>query len=79
VPCVYLDFGSESQRPLDCVTPNELAGWLDAGQFEEGTMAPKVEAARRFGATGGRTIICDAESIGQALVGRAGTIVMSEP
>lgn len=75
VPCVYLDYGRSEQRRLDRATPAELARLSRESHFGEGTMAPKVEAARRFSASGGRTIICDVDSLPGALEGRAGTVV----
>jgi carbamate kinase len=72
VPCVYLDFGTDAQRRLAHATPAEIESLADAGQFEAGTMAPKVEAARRFARAGGTTIICDVDSLAEALAGRSG-------
>ena len=47
---------------------------LAAGQFLEGSMKPKIEAAIQFLEAGGEdVIITDAEHIQPALDGRAGT------
>jgi carbamate kinase len=77
VPCVYLDYGSDAQRRLARATPAEIEALAAHGHFEAGTMAPKVEAARRFAESGGTTIICDVDSLTEALEGRAGTRVDS--
>lgn len=79
VPCVYLDYEGSGQRRLDHTTPTELACLSEEGHFGEGTMAPKVEAARRFSASGGRTIICDVDSLADALGEKAGTVVRPDP
>lgn len=79
VPCAYLDFGLDSQRPLQLATPAELEELLRGDHFGAGTMAPKIEAARRFAENGGTTIITDVDSLEEALAGRAGTTVRPEP
>ncbi len=75
VPCVYLDFQSDSQRPISQCTPKELRRLAAQGQFAEGTMAPKVEAACRFVETGGEALICGLDNLEPALDGHAGTWV----
>lgn len=44
VPCVYDRYGTPDQQPVLDVTPGELRG----GQFPDGSMGPKTEAAARF-------------------------------
>ncbi len=64
------------ERRLGHVSVSELEGFLRAGEFGEGSMAPKVEAALRFVRHGGRrAIITDAYSLGASLEGTSGTIV----
>lgn len=79
VPCAYLDFGRESQRPLRRTTPAELEALQRGDHFAPGTMAPKIEAARRFAQAGGTTIITDVASLEEAIAGRAGTTVSPDP
>lgn len=45
---VYLNFKKRNQRMLERVTAKELRVYLDSGQFEEGSMKPKVEACFDF-------------------------------
>ena len=45
---VFLSFGEEDQKELDTMTVAEAKKYLAAGEFEEGTMAPKIEAAIDF-------------------------------
>ena len=45
---VCLSFGEEDQKELDTMTVAEAKKYLAAGEFEEGTMAPKIEAAIDF-------------------------------
>jgi carbamate kinase len=77
VPGIALGFGSRHPRWLRKVRVAELREAAARGEFGEGTMAPKVEAARGFVERTGRpAIITDAPSIGRALNGRAGTRVV---
>lgn len=45
---VCMSFGEEDQKELDTMTVAEAKKYLAAGEFEEGTMAPKIEAAIDF-------------------------------
>ena len=51
VPAVYADWPEPRRRPLRRVRASEL----DPAAFDAGSMAPKLEAARRFVAAGGRS------------------------
>ncbi len=78
---VYVDYGTPNQRPLGDVKASEMRAHLEAGQFPEGSMGPKVEAAlefleRRKPTADGRqplVVITDPEHIGAAMMGEAGT------
>lgn len=45
---VCLDYGTEAQRELDVMTVADAKEYIRQGQFEEGTMLPKIEAALDF-------------------------------
>ncbi|MEE1101659.1 MAG: carbamate kinase [Agathobacter sp.] len=45
---VYLNFGTDEQKGLDSMTVAEAKKYLEEGEFEIGTMAPKIEAAINF-------------------------------
>jgi carbamate kinase len=69
---VFADWGTPRQRLLHSVTPDEL----DAYDFAEGSMGPKVEAACRFvRRTGNRAAIGSLEDIARIVAGEAGTCV----
>ncbi|MRS12239.1 MAG: carbamate kinase [Actinobacteria bacterium] len=71
---VYVDWGSPQQRRLGWVTPEKL----DMYSFAEGSMGPKVEAAKRFvKATGRRAAIGRLEDIAEIVEGRTGTNVVA--
>ena len=45
---VYLNYGTEDQKGIDSMTVAEAEKYLEEGEFETGTMAPKIEAAINF-------------------------------
>lgn len=45
---VCLNYGTENERPLDVMTVEEAKRYIEEGQFEEGTMLPKIQAAVDF-------------------------------
>lgn len=77
VPAVCLDFGTPGARPVDQLTLAEARGYLAAAQFAIGSMAPKVTAATRFLASGGRlALITDASHVAAGLAGQHGTRIV---
>jgi carbamate kinase len=76
VDAAIVDWETPRARPLGPVGVKELRGYAAAGQFPDGSMGPKVEAACRFIERGGdRAVICDLDRIAEAVAGRAGTVV----
>jgi len=72
VDAVYDGFGTPDARPLARATPDEL----DRRSFAAGSMAPKIEAARRFvRATGQRAAIGRLDMLADIVRERAGTVV----
>ena len=74
---VCLNFGRPDQRALDSLSVAEARRYLEEGHFAVGSMRPKIEAALRFLAGGGREVlITDGEALGHALDGRTGTRIV---
>lgn len=74
VDAVYLAWGTPEQERLGAVTLAECESHMRAGHFPPGSMGPKVEAVYGFLQRGGRrALITSAESLVDALDGRAGT------
>jgi carbamate kinase len=72
VPCVYEGYGSPDQQPLLDVTPAQLR----LGDFPDGSMGPKTEAAARFvERTGGLAAIGALDAAYEIVHGRSGTLV----
>lgn len=71
---VYLNYGRPDAQPLNEVGAQEIRTYLARGDFPEGSMGPKIEAALRFLEGGGRrVIITDPAHLVEAMEGRAGT------
>jgi carbamate kinase len=73
---VALDFGKPSQRVVDRMTVAEAQQHLAAGQFPNGSMGPKIEAAIEFVKKSSREVlITDVEHLRDALEGKEGTLI----
>ncbi|HYS32256.1 MAG TPA: carbamate kinase, partial [Streptosporangiaceae bacterium] len=68
-------WGTPEPSSLGSVTVARLRDLAARGEFGSGSMGPKVEAACRFAAGGGRAIITHLATIEDALAGTAGTVV----
>ena len=76
---VSLGFGTKQERPLRRMTASEARAHLEAGQFPEGSMGPKIRAGVEFVETSGREVlITSAERLAQAMLGRAGTRIVPD-
>lgn len=77
VPCVYRNFGKEDQQALSTLTIEESKEMIGNGEFEEGTMLPKIEAAITYltANKNGSVLITSLESVADALKGKAGSVI----
>ena len=76
VPGVYKNFGKENQEMLNKITIREAKEMMNKGEFPEGSMKPKIEAAIYFLRHGGqKAIICGLENIKEAVEGKSGTAI----
>ncbi len=74
---VALNYKTASQVELDSLTVEDAKRYLNEGQFEEGSMRPKIEAAVQFLESGGeKVIITSTDKIIEALEQRAGTEIL---
>ena len=74
---VAIHFGKPKQRALETVKASELEAFQKEGHFAEGSMGPKVKAALRFIAAGGkRAVIAHLDEAADALAGKTGTHVV---
>lgn len=77
VPQVYRNFGEPDQEPISSLTVSQAKELCEAGQFEEGTMLPKIEAAISYLETHpeGRVLITSLGDVKDALRGKSGTVI----
>jgi carbamate kinase len=79
VPRVYAGFGTPAARPLERIGAAEAQRLLDAGEFPEGSMGPKVEACLEFVRSGGRrAVIAALGDASDAVFGTAGTTIEAD-
>lgn len=80
VPELFLHYGTEKEEGLRRLDSADARRLLSAGEFGEGSMGPKVEAAIEFteSGEGKRAIICQRENALKALEGLAGTTILWE-
>jgi len=72
----YVNYGKPNQEMIREITSGKLRNYAEEGQFKEGSMAPKVEAAIRFVESGGeRAIIASLGKLIEALDNETGTQV----
>lgn len=65
VPNVYLNFHKPNQQKLEKITVQEAEKYLEAGEFADGSMGPKILAAIQFVKNGGKeTIITESTQLG---------------
>ena len=74
----YLNYGTPKQELIREITTGRLMNYLREGQFKEGSMAPKVEAAIRFVEGGGdQAIITSLGTLTEALEKKIGTHIVA--
>lgn len=77
VDYVYKDFGKETRQAITHMTLAEAEEYMRAGEFEEGTMLPKIEAAVEYlkKVPQGSVLITSMQQIKDAVKGKAGTLI----
>lgn len=71
---VCLDYGTPSEKQIDRMNTAQARKYMEEGQFEEGTMKPKIEAALNFiGNSAVRSVLITKLGIGSNL--KNGTVI----
>jgi carbamate kinase len=74
VDFAYLNFKSPQPQPIKNITVDKMQSYLEQGEFMEGSMKPKVEAAINFVKKGGqKAIIANLYNLLPAIEGKTGT------
>jgi carbamate kinase len=76
---VSLNFGTKKEKPIKKISAKQARKYIKAGQFAEGSMLPKVEAALRFveSVPGRRAVITSLEKAHLAMSDDVGTVIYS--
>ena len=79
VPCVFRNYGKEDQSPISSMTSAEAMELIAEGQFEAGTMLPKIEGAVSYleSKKNGRVLITSLKEVREAVEGKAGTVIQN--
>ncbi len=77
VPGVYRNFGKENQEAISALTIADAEKMIAEGEFEKGTMLPKIEAAISYLSVNpkGSVLITSLEAAADTLKGKAGTVI----
>ena len=79
VDYVCINFGKPDQQAIRSMTLKEARRYMKQGQFADGSMKPKIEAAIRYLQAGGKhVIITQPHLLGKAVRGEAGTHIVYE-
>ena len=74
---VCLNYGSAEEKPMDFMSVSDAKKYLEAGQFEEGTMAPKIRAAIDYIGDSAvrKCLITKLDSTKSTVGGQSGTMI----
>lgn len=77
VDYVYKNYGTDTQEPIHSMTVEQAKAYMEEGQFESGTMLPKIEAAVSYleKVPSGKVLITSMSMIKNAVKGKAGTVI----
>ena len=78
VPVVYQNYGKEDQAEIRQMNVAEAKKYIEEGQFEKGTMLPKIEAAIAYldQNPAGRVLITSLDAAADAIKGKNGTVIV---
>lgn len=77
VPAVYRHFGKDDQTPVHSMNAAEAKELMAQGEFEEGTMLPKIEASIAYLEKNpkGSVLITSLDTVADAIKGKNGTVI----
>ena len=79
IDAVYLNYGTEKQKRLKVTTRDQIEKHLNKGEFQKGTIEPKIIAAIHFlKHHGEKVIITSIDNIKKAIKKKTGTIIRNE-
>ena len=77
VDYVYESYGKEDQKPIESMNIEQAKKYIEAGEFGEENMLPKIEAAIEYlsARKDGKVIITSITKAGEAVKGKIGTVI----
>ncbi len=73
---IFVNFKKTNQKPISTATVSEIQELLNEGQFQRGTMAPKIRSALYFlKHHGEKVVITSISKIEEAIIENAGSII----
>ncbi len=74
---VCTGFGTANEKAIESMNLEQAKKYIEAGEFEAGTMLPKIEAAIEYleAKKDGKVIITSIEKAAEAMQGKAGTVI----
>ncbi len=77
VDCVYTGYGTDKQEPIYIMSCSQAQQYMDAGEFGEGNMKPKIQTAIQYiGDSDTRSVlITKLDRIKEAILGQTGTVI----
>lgn len=77
VPAVYRNFGKDNQTPVSRMSAAEAKELITQGEFEKGTMLPKIEASIAYLEKNpkGSVLITSLDTVADAIKGKNGTVI----
>lgn len=77
VDCVYKNYGKENAAPISSMNEEQAKAYIAEGQFEAGSMLPKIEAAVTYldANPEGSVLITSLAHVKDAIKGKAGTVI----
>ncbi len=74
---VCTGFGTANEKAIESMNLDQAKKYIEAGEFEAGTMLPKIEAAIEYleSKKDGKVIITSIEKASEAMQGKAGTVI----
>jgi carbamate kinase len=71
--------GTDHEQPIGTITVDQAEAYMNAGEFGDGTMLPKIQASVDFLRNGGkRAVITSFEKAKEGFEGSVGTIITSQ-
>lgn len=73
---VFVNYNTPNQKKLETIDYKVAQAYMDEGQFADGSMGPKMEAAIEFAMSNKESIICSIADAAESILGDKGTRII---